>query len=123
MKKQGSPRTAVGGELLSLDISIMPSKMSKDEVWANQQKAIAERRKYEVEHAEVLEQIYQHVKQFGGSVRRSYMNCPCGKKDVSVWKIKQHICSQGHRNIFPIPALSHFVGDNPKPAINIDTPI
>lgn len=97
--------------------------MSKDAVLDNIQKAHAERRQYELEHAAVLEQIYQHVKQYGGSVRRSYLKCPCGKKDVSVWKIKQHICSQSHRKIFPIPDLSHFVGDNPKTAINIDTPI
>lgn len=97
--------------------------MNKDEVYANQKKAQAERREYELEHAEVLEQIYQHVRQYGGSIRKLYMTCPCGKKDVSVWKIKQHICSQGHRKIFPIPALSHFVGDNPKPAINVDSAV
>lgn len=101
----------------------MPSKMSKDEVWANQQKSFAERRKYEMEHAEVLEQIYQHVKPECGSVRKVFITCPCGKKDVSVWKIKQHLASQHHRAVFPIPELSHFVCDNPKPAINIDTPI
>jgi hypothetical protein len=101
----------------------MPSKMSEDEVFANIQKATAERREYATTHADVLEQIYRHLYPVGRSIHKTYITCPCGKKDVGVWKIKQHICSKGHRRVFPIPDLSQFVSHYPKPAIDINTPL
>lgn len=101
----------------------MPSKMSEDEVFANIQKANAERREYAITHADVLEQIYQHLYPEGRSIHKTFITCPCGKRNVCVWKIKQHICSKGHRKVFPIPELSQFVRDDPKPTININTPI
>ena len=101
----------------------MPSKMSEDEVFANIQRATAERREYATIHADVLEQIYQHLYPTGRSIHKTFITCPCGKPDVGVWKIKQHICSKGHRKVFPIPELSQFVSDHPKPTININTPV
>lgn len=101
----------------------MPNKKNPDEVLANTQRAIAERREYAITHATVLEQIYQHTYPIGRNIHKTFITCPCGKKDVGVWKIKQHICSKGHRAVFPIPALSQFVGDNPKSTVNIDPSI
>jgi len=101
----------------------MPSKMNADEVFANTQRAIAERREYASTHADVLEQIYQHLYPVGRNIHKTFMTCPCGKKDVGVWKIKQHICSKGHRKVFAIPELSQFVRDHPKPAINVDSAV
>lgn len=97
--------------------------MSEDVVFANIQKATAERREYAITHADVLEQIYQQLYPVGRNIHKTFITCPCGKKDVGVWKIKQHICSKSHRKVFPIPALSHFVSDHPKPAINIDSTV
>ena len=101
----------------------MPSRMSEDEVFANIQKATAERREYATTHADVVEQIYQHLYPVGRCIKHTFINCPCGKKDVGVWKIKQHICSKSHRRVFPIPDLSHFVSDNPKPTIDINSTV
>ena len=101
----------------------MPNKKNPAEVFANIQKANAERREYATTHADVLEQIYQHLYPIGRNIHKTFILCPCGKKDVGVWKIKQHICSKSHRAVFPVPTLSQFVGDNPKPAVNIDCPI
>jgi len=97
--------------------------MSEDEVFANIQKATAERREYATLHADVMEQIYQHLYPVGRCIKHTFITCPCGKKDVGVWKIKQHICSKQHRKVFPIPELSQFVRDDPKPTININTPV
>lgn len=97
--------------------------MSEDEVFANIQKANAERREYAITHADVMEQIYQHLYPVGRPIKHTFITCPCGKKDVGVWKIKQHICSKSHRKVFPIPELSQFVSDHPKPAIDIHSTI
>ena len=101
----------------------MPNRKSAEEVFANIQKANAERREYATVHADVLEQIYQHLYPVGRNIHKTFILCPCGKRDVGVCKIKQHICSNSHRKVFPTPLLSQFVGDNPKPAVNIDCAI
>jgi hypothetical protein len=109
--------------IISLNIIIMPKKMDEYTVYANIQKANAERREYAITHADVLEQIYQHLYPEGRPIKQTFITCPCGKKGVGVWKIKQHICSKQHRKVFPTPELSQFVSDHPKPAIDINSTI
>ena len=102
---------------------IMPRRIGHEAVTANIKKAREETVSYYMLHAVVLEEIYNAIKPLGRNIHKVYIDCPCGKKDVGMWKIKQHICTKCHRAVFPIPLLSQFVSDDPKPAVDIDTAV
>lgn len=104
---------------LSLGMYKMPRRIGEEAVFANIKKAQQQRSDYYHLHSAVLEDIYNAIKPFGGSVHKAYFNCPCGKKDIIIAKIKQHICTNKHRAVLPIPLLSQFVVDNPKPAVDV----
>lgn len=97
----------------------MPKRIGQEELVANLKKSQQRRSDYYHLHSAVLEDIYNAIKPLGVSVHKSYCDCPCGKKGIVVAKIKQHICTDKHRAVLPVPYLSQFVGDDPKPAVDV----
>lgn len=100
-----------------------PERMSREIVYANIKKAREDVVEYAKQHSAVLEEIYDAIKPRGRNIHTVFITCPCGKPNVAVWKIKQHICTKKHRAVFPTPELSQFVAYHSKPTIDIDFPI
>lgn len=68
-----------------------------------------QRREYYFKHHTILEDIYQALRPLN-TLRKCYIDCPCGTKQVGYLKIKQHICTKKHRKVLgDTPLLSHFL--------------
>ena len=68
-----------------------------------------QRREYYYKHHTILEEIYQALRPTN-TLRKCYLDCPCGTKAVAYLKIKQHICTKKHRKVLgDTPLLSHFL--------------
>lgn len=68
-----------------------------------------QRREYYFKHHTILEDIYQALRPTN-TLRKCYIDCPCGTKGVGYLKLKQHICTKKHRKVLgDTPLLSHFL--------------